>query len=161
MNAFTNVVLAVAVTALLAGRQMRARRLDGERRFWPAPLVLAALALRDPRLVDHDHAALSVTLLVGGLLAVLAMGTVWGWTVRIWRAEDGTLWARGTKATMAAWGGMIAIRLGIYETGTALHVHQPASALLLGLAVLLVARSLVVKWRTRTLEPPEPATALH
>ncbi|MER7752903.1 DUF1453 domain-containing protein [Kitasatospora sp. NPDC097643] len=161
MSAFVNVVLVVAVMALVVGRQMRAQRLDSERRFWVLPLILGALALRDPQLIDHRHTALSVTLLACGLVAVLAMGSIWGWTVRLWRAEDGALWARGTRATVAAWAGMLFIRFSIYETGEALHVHQASSALLLSLAVLLLVRSLVVNWRARTLEAPEPAAELR
>ncbi|MFI9330865.1 DUF1453 domain-containing protein [Kitasatospora sp. NPDC052868] len=157
MSTFVNVVAVIAVMALVVGRQMRAQRLDTERRFWVLPLVLGGLALRDPQLIDHEHTAQSAVLLGCGLVAVLAMGSVWGWTVRLWRAEDGTLWARGTRATLAAWAGMVVIRAGIYGTGTALHVHQTGSALLLGLAVLLLARTLVVNWRARMLEVPEAA----
>ncbi|MFJ9609979.1 DUF1453 domain-containing protein [Kitasatospora sp. NPDC101176] len=161
MSALVNLLVVVAVMALVIRRQMRPQRLDGDRRFWVLPVVLGALALRDPRLIDHEHTVLSATLLGCGLAAVLAMGSVWGWTVRLWRAEDGALWATGTKATMAAWAGMIFIRLGLYETGAVLHVHQAGSALLLSLAVLLLVRSLVVNWRARMLEAPDRVAGLR
>ncbi|WP_406203964.1 DUF1453 domain-containing protein [Kitasatospora sp. NBC_01560] len=161
MSTFLNVAVVIAVMALVVGRQMRPRRLDTDRRFWVLPLVLGALALRDPQLIDRGHTAESAVLLGCGLVAVLAMGSVWGWTVRLWRAADGALWARGTRATVAAWAGMIVIRLSIYGTGSALHVHQPGSVLLLGLAVLLLVRSLVVNWRARTLDAPEQAAGLR
>ncbi|MET9397246.1 DUF1453 domain-containing protein [Kitasatospora sp. NPDC002965] len=151
MPDLVNIVVIVAVTVLVVGRQMRARRLDTERRSWLLPLVLGGLALRDPRLVDAGHPVASVVLLVGGLLAVLAAGCAWGWTVRLWKAEDGTLWARGTRATVAAWSGMVVVRLGLFGVASALHVHQGGSVLLLGLAVLLLVRSLVVNWRARDL----------
>lgn len=83
---------------------------------------------------------------------VLAMGTVWGWTVRLWRDSEGTLWSKGTAATVAAWGAMIALRLGLYGLGSALHVHQSSNALLLTLGVLLLVRGAVVNWRARTVE---------
>ncbi|WP_327681231.1 DUF1453 domain-containing protein [Kitasatospora sp. NBC_00458] len=152
MPALVDVVVIIAVAVLVVRRQMRARRLDTERRFWVLPLVLGGLALRDPALVDHAHPVASVALLAGGLLAVLATGCVWGWTVRIWRAEDGGLWARGTRATVAAWSGTVVVRLGLFGVGAALHVHQSRSSLLLGLAVLLLVRSLVVNWRARVSE---------
>ncbi|MFJ9952000.1 DUF1453 domain-containing protein [Kitasatospora sp. NPDC091207] len=161
MSTLVNVVAVIAVMALVVRRQMRARRLDTDRRFWVLPLVLGALALRDPRLIDHEHTAQSAALLGCGLVAVLAMGSVWGWTVRLWRAGDGGLWAKGTRATVAAWAGMIVIRLGLYGVGAALHVHQAGSALLLGLAVLLLVRSLVVNWRARMLEAPEQVAGLR
>ncbi|MFJ3218805.1 DUF1453 domain-containing protein [Kitasatospora sp. NPDC086801] len=157
MTALVNIVVIIAVMVLVVQRQMRAQRLDTERRFWLLPLILGALALRDPQLIDHQHTAVSAALVVCGLVAVVAMGSVWGWTVRLWRAGDGSVWAKGTKATVAAWVGMLAIRLALYGIGAALHVHQAGSALLLGLAVLLLVRSFVVNWRARALDLPEQA----
>ncbi|MFE4518951.1 DUF1453 domain-containing protein [Kitasatospora sp. NPDC056783] len=161
MIALTNVLVIAAVVVVVVQRQMRAQRLDTERRFWLLPLILGAFALRDPQLIDHQHTALSVTLLVAGLVAVLGMGSVWGWTVRLWRAADGSVMAKGNRATVAAWIGMIAIRIGLYGIGAALHVHQAGSSLMLGMAVLLLVRSLVVNWRARTLEPVPPTAALR
>ncbi|WP_316527290.1 CcdC protein domain-containing protein [Kitasatospora brasiliensis] len=161
MTTLTNLLVIAAAVVLVVQRQMRAQRLDTERRFWLLPLILGALALRDPQIIDHQHTALSAVLLVAGLVAVLAMGSVWGWTVRLWRAADGSVMAKGTKATVAAWIGMIAIRIGLYGIGEALHVHQSGSSLMLGMAVLLLVRSLVVNWRARTLEPAPPTAVLH
>ncbi|MFJ8476610.1 DUF1453 domain-containing protein [Kitasatospora sp. NPDC094011] len=161
MVSLANLLVIVAVVAVVVTRQMRVQRLDTERRFWLLPLILGALALRDPQIIDHQHTALSATLLVAGLVAVVAMGSVWGWTVRIWRAADGAVLVKGTKATLAAWGGMIAIRIGLYAVGSALGVHQAGSSLMLGMAVLLLVRSLVVNWRARTLEPARATAILH
>ncbi len=84
---------------------------------------------------------------------MLAAGSAWGWTVRLWRDTDGALWSQGTRATLAAWGGMVAVRVGLFGLGAALHLRQSSSALLLSLAVLLLVRSLVVHWRARSLLP--------
>lgn len=161
MTTLANLLVIAAVLVLVVRRQMRVQRLDSERRFWILPLILGALALRDPQIIDHQHAALSGGLLAAGLVAVLGMGSVWGWTVRLWRAADGSVMVKGTKATVAAWIGMIAIRLGLYGIGGALHVHQSGSSLMLGMAVLLLVRSLVVNWRARALEPASPTAVLH
>ncbi|WP_030239288.1 CcdC protein domain-containing protein [Streptomyces sp. NRRL S-350] len=161
MSALANLLVIVAVAVLVAQRQMRVQRLDSERRFWLLPLILGVLALRDPQIIDHRHTVVSTALLAAGLVTVLAMGSVWGWTVRLWRDADGTVLAKGTTATMAAWGGMIAIRAGLYGLGTALHVHQAGSALMLGMAVMLLVRSLVVNWRARMLEPARNTALLH
>ncbi|MET8540752.1 DUF1453 domain-containing protein [Kitasatospora sp. NPDC004799] len=161
MTALANLLVIAVVAALVVRRQMRAQRLDTERRFWLLPLVLGALALRDPQLVDHRHTALSAALLAAGLVAVVGMGTAWGWTVRLWRSADGSVVARGTRATVAAWGGMIAVRLGLYGIGAALHVRQSGSSLMLGMAVLLLVRSLVLNRRARTLEPAPPVGVPH
>ncbi|MEV7188814.1 DUF1453 domain-containing protein [Kitasatospora sp. NPDC093102] len=161
MTTLANLLVIAVVVVLVVQRQMRAQRLDTERRFWLLPLVLGALALRDPQIIDHRHTALSVALLAAGLVAVLGMGSVWGWTVRLWRSPDGSVMAKGTKATVAAWIGMIAVRLGLYGIGTALHVHQSGSSLMLGMAVLLLVRSLVVNWRAGKLEPAPSVAVPH
>ncbi|MDH6127759.1 CcdC protein domain-containing protein [Kitasatospora sp. GP82] len=154
MPALANALIALAVIALVVSRQLRAQRLDTERRFWLLPAILAVIALRDPKLIDSTHQTESVALLVASVIVVLAMGSVWGWTVRIWRDGDGALWAQGTKATIAAWGAMIALRIGLYGLGSALHVHQSTNALLLTLGALLLVRGVVVNWRARSLEQP-------
>ncbi|MFJ1706178.1 DUF1453 domain-containing protein [Kitasatospora sp. NPDC088346] len=152
MIGLVNVLVVLAVIALVVTRQLRPRAVDTERRFWLLPVILAVLALRDRQLIDPAHRVEAVGLLAASVLTVLAMGCVWGWTVRLWREEDGTLWARGTKATVAAWIGMIVLRLGWYGLGAALHVRQSSSALLLSLAGLLLVRGLVVNWRAARVE---------
>ncbi|MFF7592536.1 DUF1453 domain-containing protein [Kitasatospora purpeofusca] len=154
MSTLVDAALVVVVTVLVLRRQMRPRRLDTDRRFWVLPLVLAVVALRDPQLIDRRDTAWSVVLLGCGVVAVLAAGSVWGWTVRLWREADGALWSQGTGATLAAWGGTVAIRFGLFGLGAALHLRQSGSALLLSLAVLLLVRSLVVHWRARALVTP-------
>lgn len=154
MNTLVDVLVVLAVLALVVRRHLGARPLESGGHPWLAPSVLLLLALRDPALVDRGHPAASVSLLAASVAASLAMGCVWGWTVRLWRAEDGRVWSRGTTATAAAWAGLIAIRAGLYGLGVALHVHQDASALLLGLAVMLPARALVVGRRARGLRTP-------
>ncbi|MFF4343541.1 DUF1453 domain-containing protein [Kitasatospora sp. NPDC001540] len=151
MTALSDVLIAVAVIVLVVGRQLRARRLDTERRFWLIPLVLAAVALRDPVLLDPHHRVASAVLVAGSLLTTAGMGCVWGWTVRIWREADGSLWSKGTAATAFAWIGAILVRIAWYGVGAALHVHQSGSVLLLSLGLLLLIRSAAVQWRARQL----------
>ncbi|MEV7774095.1 DUF1453 domain-containing protein [Kitasatospora sp. NPDC086791] len=153
MSSLANLLVIAAVVVLVVQRQMRVQRLDSERRFWLLPLILGVFALRDPQIIDQQHSGPSVALLVAGLLTVVVMGTVWGRTVRLWRDADGTVLAKGTKATVAAWVGTIVIRLGLHGIGSVLHVHQSGSALMLGMAVMLLGRSSVVNWRARMLQP--------
>lgn len=161
MSGLVNLLLPIAVLALVVRRQLRPQRLDTERRFWLVPLILGGCALRDPQLVDPGRVGPAVALLAVALLATLAMGCVWGWTVRLWCDDEGTLWARGTKATAAAWAGLIAVRLGVYGVGRALHIDQRGAGLLLGLAILLLVRGAVVNWRARELGTARPAPVLH
>ncbi|WP_035797628.1 CcdC protein domain-containing protein [Kitasatospora mediocidica] len=158
MSGLVNIVVIVAVVALVVGRQLRAQKFDTERRFWVLPVVLGVLALRDPHLIDPHHKVDAVALLVASVVLVLAMGVVWGWTVRLWREADGSLWVKGSAATLAAWVGMIALRFGLYGIGSALHVHQSTNALLLTFGVLLLVRGAVVNWRARSVHS---AAGLH
>ncbi|MFI9274757.1 DUF1453 domain-containing protein [Kitasatospora sp. NPDC052896] len=161
MAGLSNIVIIVAAVVFVLARQMRARRIDTERRFWLLPLILAVVALRDPSLIDPHHKAAAVGLLVVGILIEIAMGSVWGWTVRIWRDADGTVWAKGSKAALAAWVGMIALRVGLFAVAAALGVHQGTNDLLLALAALLLVRGAVVNWRAQNLEGgPRRATVL-
>ncbi|MFC8449980.1 DUF1453 domain-containing protein [Kitasatospora sp. NPDC057223] len=153
MAGLANLLVILAVAALVVGRQLRPQLLDTERRYWLLPLVLAVVALRDPRLVDPAHTTGAVALLAASLLVVAAMGTVWGWTVRLWHGADGRLRMQGTRATVAAWIGLLAVRAGLFGLGAALHVHQGTNALLLSLGALLLVRGAVVNWRARTLAP--------
>ncbi|GAA2749039.1 DUF1453 domain-containing protein [Kitasatospora cinereorecta] len=159
MTALANVLIALVVVALVVSRQLKARRLDTERRFWLLPVILAAVALRDPTLIDHGHRTTAAVLLGGSLVTTVAMGCVWGWTVRLWRDEAGALWSKGTRATLFAWLGVIAVRIGWYGAGAALHVHQSSDALLLSLAGLLLVRGLVVNWRAQNVERPHTLAA--
>ena len=152
MSGLVNILVIVAVVALVVHRQFRAQKIDTERRFWLLPLILGGLALRDPHLIDPHHRADAIALLLASVVLVVAMGSVWGWTVRLWREGDGSLWAKGTAATVAAWAGMIVLRLGLYGIGSALHVHQSTNALLLTVGVLLLVRGVVVNWRARTVD---------
>jgi len=152
MNGTLNILAVIAVAALVVGRQFKARRYDADRRIWLLPLVLGALALSDQHLIDPGHTALAVLLIALGVVVEIALGSVWGWTAKLWHAEDGALWVKGTPAAFAAWIGVLAMRGGLYALGTALGVHHTSSELLLALAVLLLVRGLVLGWRARTLE---------
>ncbi|MER8186236.1 DUF1453 domain-containing protein [Kitasatospora sp. NPDC094015] len=156
MSGLVNALVILAVIAFVVTRQLQPRKVATERRFWLLPAILAVVALRDPELIDPAHRPEAIGLLIASVLTVLAMGCVWGWTVRLWRDADGAVWARGTKATAAAWMGMIVLRIGWYGLGAALHVHQSSSALLLSLGGLLLVRGLVVNHRAQRLEHPQP-----
>ncbi|PYC86152.1 DUF1453 domain-containing protein [Streptomyces tateyamensis] len=156
MTGIVNILIILAVAAFVAGRQFQARKVTADRRFWVVPLILVAVALQNHSLIDPQHKATAIVLLAVSAVVVMAMGSVWGWTVRLWRESDGSIWAKGTMATVAAWAGLIAVRVGLYGLGDALHIHESTNALLLTLGVLLFTRGLVVNWRARTLDAPQP-----
>ncbi|WP_055586809.1 CcdC protein domain-containing protein [Streptacidiphilus griseoplanus] len=148
-----DVLTPVAAVVLVLVRQFRARQVGEDRRVWLIPLVLAVLAFRDPQLIDPAHRTAAVALLSGEMLLAAASGCAWAWTTRIWRAADGTVWAKGTWASFAAWAGMVVVRIGLFGLGHALGVHQSSAGLLLSVAAMLLVRGALVSWRAGNLEP--------
>jgi hypothetical protein len=160
MTGVVNILIILAVAGLVVSRQFQARKVKADGRFWVLPLVIVALGVQSHSLIDPHHKAAAIALLAVSALVVMAMGSVWGWTVRLWREGDGSVWAKGTMATVAAWAGLIVVRVGLYGLGNALHIHQSTNALLLTLGVLLFTRGLVVNWRARSLDAPQTLHAV-
>ncbi|MET7675864.1 DUF1453 domain-containing protein [Streptomyces seoulensis] len=158
MSGFVDVLVIVAVAVLVIARQFRTHAIDAERRWWLLPAVLAVMALRGPGIVDAHHRVESLGLLVAELAVGLATGAGWAWTTRIWRAPDGVVWSRSSKASAAVWAGGIALRAGLFGLGYALGVRQDSAALMLGLAATLLVRGAITTGRARLLtSSPAPA----
>ncbi|WP_377269057.1 DUF1453 domain-containing protein [Peterkaempfera sp. SMS 1(5)a] len=149
----TDVLIPLAAVVLVLVRQFRARRVGDDRKIWLIPLVLAVLAFRDPHLIDPAHRAAALLLLGAELLVAAGSGCAWAWTTRIWRDADGSVWAKGTWVSFAAWIGMVVVRIGLFGLGSALGVHQSSNGLLLSVAAMLLVRGAVVAWRAGNLEP--------
>ncbi|MFE7959699.1 DUF1453 domain-containing protein [Streptomyces sp. NPDC057413] len=153
MSGLVNALVIVAVAALVIGRQFSARRVSADRRWWLVPVILAAMALRSPGVLDAHHRVGSVLLLAGELLIAVATGAGWAWTTRMWVAADGTTWSKSTKASGAVWAAGVALRVGFIAFGLVLGIHQDSSALMLGLACTLLVRSGILVLRARSLTP--------
>ncbi|WP_326739289.1 DUF1453 domain-containing protein [Streptomyces sp. NBC_01022] len=147
MSGLVNVLVIVAVIAFVVVRQCSAQQISGDRRWWVLPGVLLVMALREPGLVDPRHEALSVVILGAELAVGLVTGAGWAWTARLWRAEDGTLWSKGTKATVYVWTGGLILRAALYGLAVVLGIHQGGPALMMALAVTLLVRSAVLARR--------------
>lgn len=161
MSALVNVVVIVAVVALVIARQFRTRRVTGDRKLLLEPAILTVLALREPGLLDPHHHTASAALLAAELLIGLATGAGWAWTTRIWTEADGSVWSRSTKASALVWLLGIALRMGLYATGAAAGVKQGTTALLLALAATLLVRSGILLWRARLQLPAAHRTAAY
>lgn len=74
MSGLVNVLVIVAVIAVVVVRQCSARRISDGKRCWILPGVLLVVSLREHGLVDPRHEALSVAVLG----AELAVGLVAG-----------------------------------------------------------------------------------
>ncbi|SEK88058.1 DUF1453 family protein [Streptacidiphilus jiangxiensis] len=163
MPAVANTVLIIAVVGYVLFRQFQPRQWNpNPRRMLVVPAVLAFMALRDPHLLDAHHEALSAAFLIGGVVLEIGLGTVWGFTTRIWADAQGAVWSKGTMASFFAWIGMMIVRIALYAAAAALGVAQGQSGLLLALAALLLVRGAVVTWRAREFAPAyrSPAGAL-
>ncbi|MDL4815867.1 hypothetical protein [Actinomadura opuntiae] len=157
MNTADNVLIALAVLALVLYRQLRARPV-GERRLYTVPAVLAVIGVAQGGLLDQAHMGPSVALLAGEAVAAVAFGALRAVTVRLWRAGDGELWRRGTGWTLAAWLVSILSRVGFLAAGHALGLKIGASAFLVFLALTLIVQNLLVMWRARRLTGTAPAS---
>lgn len=157
MHGLVNVVdvlVIVAVVALVLVRQCSAQQVSGDRRWWVLPVVLLVMALREPGLVDPRHEALSLVVLGAEMAVGLVTGAGWAWTTRLWRVEDGTLWGKGTRATAYVWCAGLMLRAGLYGLAAAMGIHQGGPALMMALAVTLLVRSGVLA--RRGAEIPKP-----
>ncbi|MEU1480462.1 DUF1453 domain-containing protein [Streptomyces sp. NPDC001668] len=160
MSGLVDALLIVVAVVVVIARQFRPSRIDRDKRWWMLPVVLAAVALREPGLVDTHHRVASVALLTAELLTGLAIGAGWAWTSRIWTEPDGAVWSRSTKASGAVWAVGIGLRAGLFGLGAAMGVHQNSSALLLALAATLLVRSGTLVQRAHSQRPgvvPAPA----
>ncbi|MEU1627909.1 DUF1453 domain-containing protein [Streptomyces sp. NPDC020096] len=160
MSGLADVAVIIAVVVLVLVRQLKPQKVTDSSRWWILPAVLVVLSVRNAGLLDTRHEALSVGLLAAEILVGAGMGAVWGFTTRVWRGTDGAVWAKGTKATVAAWTGGVVLRIGLAGVGAVLGVHQGSGATMLALAATLLVRTGLVVWRARDLEPAYRVTAV-
>ncbi|MFE6183086.1 DUF1453 domain-containing protein [Streptomyces sp. NPDC056465] len=149
MSELFNVLVMVAVVALVVVRQFSTQRVGDRRRWWVLPAVLFIVALRSDGALDHRHEALSALMLGAGLVVGLLTGAGWGWTARLWQGPDESVWSRGTRATVFVWAGGIGLRLSLAVAALLLGIHQGTAALLVSLAAMLFARGAVLAMRAR------------
>jgi hypothetical protein len=161
MSGLVNGLVIAAVVVLVLVRQFRARQIGAGRRWWLLPVILAAVALRRPGIVDAHHRTESVVLLGVELLIGLATGAGWAWTTRIWAEPDGSVWSKSTKASVTVWIVGIALRVGLFALGAAFGVQQDSSAVLVALAATLLVRSGILVWRAQTLAPAVGVTTAY
>ncbi|MGW1733478.1 DUF1453 domain-containing protein [Streptomyces sp. NPDC001999] len=153
MSGLVNALLIIAVVAVVVVRQCSARRISDDRRWWILPGILLVMSLREPGLMDVHHEALSVVVLGAELTVGLVTGAGWGWTARLWREPDGSLWSKGTKATVFVWTGGLVLRAALYGAAALMGIHPGSAALMTALAVTLLVRSGVLMWRARQMRP--------
>ena len=138
------IVLIVAVVALVVGKRMTGRPVDA-RRSVVLPGVLAVYGM----VVLHKHGtALTHTdqfwLAVQGAVSI-AIGVVRGCTIRLYE-RDGYVWARYRPITLLLWGGSIAARFALEAAAVASGADKAAmtASVMLMFGLSLAAESLIV-----------------
>ncbi|MER5893882.1 DUF1453 domain-containing protein [Streptomyces sp. NPDC001876] len=147
MSALFHVLLIAAVVALVVVRQFTAQRIGDDKRWWVLPGILLIISARNDGALDPHHEALSALILGAGIVVGLVTGAGWGWTARLWREPDGSVWSRGTKGTVQVWVGGLTIRAALAGAGVLLGIHQGPAALTMSLAAMLLARGGVLSVR--------------
>ncbi|HWE90799.1 MAG TPA: hypothetical protein VG317_15170 [Pseudonocardiaceae bacterium] len=109
----TNVVLAVAIVALVLVRQLAKRSVaeDSKPIVLLVLLVLGVLTIGQ-YLGQHPVGTAAVLALAGSLIVGATLGVVRAYTVRLWR-ENGTLYRQGTLLTLVLWLVSIGAHIGI------------------------------------------------
>jgi hypothetical protein len=148
-----DLVLGVAVLALLIYRQLSTRPVSGNQRITLILLVVGVILAAQYLQKTHAGSAAFVAL-AGSLVLAAAFGAVRAVTVKVW-IQDGQAWMRGNYVTAALWVLALAAHLGYdYLIGQ----HKGLSGLgnatiLVYLAVSLAVQRVIVTIKARRLDP--------
>lgn len=154
-NPVLNIVIAVAVVALVLVRQLRKRPVKQDSR----PMLLVVLGVIG--LIDlaqyisaHPVRGQDVVLLVGSLVLAAVFGTIRAYTMRLWR-ENGVLYVQGTFVTVLLWLVSIGVHFGadLLVGDSAAAKGLATTSLLLYVAVTFGVQRFVVTSRARTQVP--------
>ena len=151
MNTSVNIVVGLAVLALLLWRQTRKRSVREDRRpvVLVVLLVLGVLQLSSYLKLVPASASV-IALLAATLLLGAGFGVVRAWSVRIWR-EDGQLWRQGNWLTAVLWLAGFAVHIGLDAVFDGVAHGLGAGSILLYLAISLGAQRLFVQSRANRL----------
>ncbi len=148
-----NLVIGVAVLALLIYRQLRARPVRGNQRL---VLVLVVIGLIEAvQYMQKLHSvSVAIVALAGSLVLAAVFGAARAATVRLWM-QDGQPWVQGNLLTAALWVLALAAHLGYdYLVGQHKDIGGIGTAtVVLYLAVSLGVQRLIVTLRAQRLDP--------
>jgi len=149
----------VAAVLLMIVRQSRPRRIGGDLRgMLVLPAVMVFAGFSQGHLLDTHHRGVSAVLLAAELVVGLLMGAGWAATSRIWTAEDGTVWSRGSRATATVWVVGLLVRVGLMGVGALLGVRESSGPLLLALGVSFAVRGALLMRRAAALSSGQGAS---
>ena len=152
----TQIIIGIAVLALLIYRQLRTRPVDASGLRLAA--IIGAIGLIEAyQFIDKHHAgAVTFAALLGSLVLAAVFGVLRAATVRIWLRE-GQPWSRGSWITASLWIAALAAHLG-YDALVADHgtAGLGNATIVLYLAVSLGIQRLVVHQRAQRLQRTQP-----
>ena len=149
-NELTDIVIGVAVVALLVARQMRARPVR-EGSATRISVILGIIGIVELTDATRGHAVGGgpVTWIVASLVIGGALGAARAFSTKIWRVQDGSAMSQGTVVTAVLWaislGAHLAMEVGIDHSTKIAGLG--ASSLLLYLAVTLGVQREVLRRR--------------
>ncbi len=155
-----NVVVGLLVLGWILTKQMSPQQVKNSPK---GALIVTVIGLVSAaQFVDHHHlSVVALATMVFSALLGVAFAAARGFSVRIWRDEQGTLWSRGTVATLVLWIVGLAAHVGLDMVAG----HGAGSAtIVLYIGTMLLAQLLVVQWRARALTgtpAKQPVSALH
>jgi hypothetical protein len=156
------VVLGVAVVALLIFRQLRTRPVNAAGLRVVLILGIIGVAEAVPYL-QHNHAGAETYAALGGsLVLAAAFGALRAATVRVW-LQGGQPWSKGNWLTGALWVLAVATHLGYDFLVSHGHPgHDVGTAtIVLYLAVSLGVQRLITQQRAQRLQASCPAASGH
>lgn len=150
MHEAINALIIAAMVVLVIVRRFTPRRV-GDQKLLVFPVVLAVLALGQGGLVDPRHETVSVGLLVAEMVLALLLGLGLGATMQIWRKPDGSLWSKGTWATLGVFLLSVATRGGLVGLGAAYGVKPGGGTIMVSVAAWVLTQNAMLAWRARAL----------
>jgi hypothetical protein len=115
----TEIVIGLAVLALLIYRQLRTRPVNASGLRIVAIIGVIGLVVTYQFLQQHHAGTVTYAALLGSLALAAGFGILRAVTVRIW-LQDGQPWSRGSWITAALWIVALAVHLG-YDALVAGH----------------------------------------
>jgi hypothetical protein len=144
-----NLLIGLAVLALILYRQMQARPLRAGMRL---PLILAIIGVVElTQFLQHQrHGTAVIAALVGSLVLAAVFGAVRALTVRLWM-QGGQAWRQGTWLTTVLWLVSLGVHLG-YDylvDGKGSQAGVGTASLTLYFAVTYTVQRLVLQRRAQ------------
>ena len=119
----TNVVIGVAVLALLIYRQLRTRPVNASGLRLAAIIGVIGLVEAYAFVEKHHVGAVTYAALLGSLALAAVFGVLRATTVRIW-LQDGQPWSRGSWVTASLWIVALAAPPGLRRPGRGARHRQ-------------------------------------